>query len=346
MTALASSLAERNKSHRLSALIQIPERSVDVHLDSASRSLLEGVCQSVQVYPTAADQSSLLEHANVLITGWGSDLYDMEALQKIPKLALIAHLGGSVKSVVTKEVLASGIRVTQAAAVNARPVADFTLATILLHCKQVRAWEALYREHRSSLNTRSEPLNRQVGIRGKVIGIVGASRIGRRVVELLAPHGVRVLLHDPHVDTSEARQMGVELMPLNELMAASDVVSLHQPLLPDTERSIGEEQLSRMRDGAMLINTARGKLIDHDAFISVFSRRPLHAVLDVTEPEPLPDDSPLWDLPNVQLTPHIAGSMGGEVSEMTTLVIEEIERFGRGEALQHEVTEDTWDQLA
>lgn len=330
----------------LNALIQLPERSVNVHFDKDSRDFLDKVCQSVTPYPEGAEGGFSLDSANVLITGWGSELYDMDAVQKIPNLALIAHLGGSVKSVVTRDVIASGIRVTQAASVNARPVAEFTLATILLHCKQVRAWEALYREQRSSIDTRTSPLSAQVGTRGKVIGIVGASRIGRRVIDLLTPHGVQVLLHDPFVNADEAGQIGVELVSMNELMARSDVVSLHQPLLPDTRNSIGAEQFSLMRDGTLLINTARGRLIDHDALIKSFSSRPLHAVLDVTYPEPLPDDSPLWDLPKVQLTPHIAGSMGGEVSEMTRLVIEEIERFGRGEALQHEVTVDEWDLLA
>ena len=330
----------------LNALIQLPERSVNVHFDSDSKALLDRVCQSLEQYPAEAESSALLETANVLITGWGSDLYDLEAVQKMPNLALIAHLGGSVKSVVTRDVIASGIHVTQAASVNARPVAEFTLATILMHCKQVRGWEALYREQRSSINTRTSSLSASVGTRSKVIGLVGASRIGRRVIDLLAPHGVHVLLHDPFVDAGEAERLGVELVSMNELMSRSDVVSLHQPLLPSTTHSIGEEQFAHMRDGTLLINTARGRLIDHDALIAALSNRPLQAVLDVTEPEPLPDDSPLWDLPNVQLTPHIAGSMGGEVSEMTALVIEEIERFGRNEALQHEVTLDDWDMLA
>ncbi|MGQ7846001.1 hydroxyacid dehydrogenase [Granulosicoccus sp. 3-233] len=330
----------------LNALIQLPERSVDVHLDKNSKALLNKVCQSVDTFPASADDSTLLDSANVLITGWGSDLYDINEVQKIPNLALIAHLGGSVKSVVTRDVIASGVRVTQAASVNARPVAEFTLASILLHCKQVRGWEALYREQRSSINNRTAALSAQVGIRSKVIGIVGASRIGRRVIDLLAPHGVQILLHDPFVNAEEATQMGVETASLDELMARSDVISLHQPLLPSTVKSIGREQFSLMRDDALLINTARGRLVDHDALIETLSNRPIHAILDVTDPEPLPDNSPLWDLPNVQLTPHIAGSMGEEVAEMTALVIEEIDRFGRGEPLQHEVTLEDWDMLA
>ncbi len=343
---LAREQAAQSTSNTLNALIQLPERSVDVHLNHDSIALLNRVCQSVDTYPASTAERARLETATVLITGWGSELLDLKSAQEIPNLALIAHLGGSVKSVVTREVIASGIRVTQAASVNARPVAEFTLASILLHCKQVRRWEALYRDQRSSINTRTASLNAQVGIRSKIIGIVGASRIGRRVIELLAPHGVRILLHDPFVSAAESTQMGVELVTLNELMVKSDVVSLHQPLLPNTVNSIGSEQFNLMRDNALLINTARGRLVDHDALIKTLAYRPIHAILDVTDPEPLPDDSPLWDMPNVQLTPHIAGSMGEEVSEMTALVIEEIERFGRGEPLQHEVTLDDWDMLA
>lgn len=317
-----------------------------MHFDEASQADIARVSRSLSGLGETPGPTVAPTDVNVLVTGWGSDQNDISILHDFPNLALIAHMGGSVKSIVTRELMERGVKITQAATVNARPVAEFTLATILMHCKQVRAWEALYREQRSSLKTRTARLSTQVGIRNKTIGLVGASRIGRRVIELLAPHGAQILLHDPHVDASQAAALGVHCCSIEELMERSDVISLHQPLLPETIGSINADLLSRMPDGCLLINTARGKLIDHDALVDTLANRPLHAVLDVTDPEPLPDDSPLWDLPNVQLTPHIAGSMGDEVSEMTALVIEEIERFGRGEALQHEVTLDDWDRLA
>ena len=135
-------------------------------------------------------------------------------------------------------------------------------------------------------------------------------------------------------------------MSLQELLDRSDVVSLHVPAVPSTKHMIGATELARMRDGATLINTARGSVVDHDALTAELQTRRLNAVLDVTEPEPLPEDSPLFDMPNVFLTPHIAGAAGLEIPRLAEMAIDEIERWSRGEPLQHEVLATDWDRIA
>ena len=185
-----------------------------------------------------------------------------------------------------------------------------------------------------------------VGNTGRRVGIIGASRIGRRVAEELRRHRVSVLLHDPFVSAEAAAAFGAQKVSMDELLAESDVVSLHQPLLPTTQHSFGTAEFAKMRDGTLLINTARGRIIAPGALEEAMADGRLFVVLDVTDPEPLPDASPLWGMPNVTLTPHIAGSFGCEVCDMTGLVLDDIERFTRGEPLQNEVVLADWERVA
>jgi phosphoglycerate dehydrogenase-like enzyme len=329
--------------------MQINRRSFETHLDEAALRALRASCNFLHDDPLqdlADADPDLLARTELLVTGWGSAPIDARLRAAMPRLKLIAHLGGTVKHLVTPEVMQSGVRVTQAAAANARPVAQFCLAMILLHNKGVADWARLYAERRSAMRVKADPLHARVGNRGKVVGIVGASRVGRCLIDYLKPHGLPVLLHDPYLSEAEARALEVDLVPLDRLLSESDVVSLHQPLLPSTRGSFGARDFALMRDGALFMNTARGAIVDQPAMIEALAGGRLNAVLDVTFPEPLPDDCPLWDMPNVLLTPHVAGSLGTEVFEMTEMVIEEIRRFTRGEPLQHEVTTEIWERVA
>jgi len=332
------------------ALIQLGRKGFDVHFRGDALDRLDRVCPLLCRDPLddlrAPAAAPLLAETEILVTGWGSQLVDGALLARLPRLRLIAHLAGTIKHVVAPEVLQAGVLVTSAAAANAGPVAEFTVAAILWHNKRVLDWARLYRAERADLVKRGCAMTGEIGNRDKVIGVVGASRVGRRLIELLRPHRLRVLLCDPFVTPAEARAMGVELTALHPLIAASDVVSLHQPLLPATENSFGAREVALLRDGALLINTARGRIVDHPALIAGLATGRFSALLDVTEPEPLPADSPLWDMPNVMLTPHVAGSMGTEVADMTDLVLDEIARFGRGAPLEHAVAAESWERVA
>lgn len=280
---------------------------------------------------------ALLARADILFTGWGAARVDAEALAIATRLRLIAHAGSAVKPAAAPEVWQAGIVVTAAAVANAVPVAEYALAMILLANKRTFPVRERFRTERKLWQPQwlapGEP-----GNCGAVVGIVGASRIGRRLLALLKPFDLTVLVCDPYLSDEEARTLGVEKVTLPELMACSDVVSLHAPSLPETVGMIGRTELAAMRDGATLINTARGALVDHAALTQELVSGRLDAVLDVTEPEPLPPDSPLFGLPNVVLTPHIAGAAGYETRRMAELLADEIERFVAGEPLLHAVT--------
>jgi len=283
------------------------------------------------------DARAALGRAEVILSSWGGPPLDALALAGAPRLRALVHAAGSVKPYVTEPAWRRGILVSSAAAVNAIPVAEYTLAMILLANKKAHRMARTYRERRTRLDLLEDfP---EAGNYAKTVGIIGASKIGRRVIELLSPHELRVLVCDPYLDDATARRLGAARAELDELLAASDVVSLHAPALPTTRHMLDRRRLALMRDGATLINTARGSLVDHDALVAELRPGRIEAVLDVTEPEILPPDSPLYDLPNVILTPHIAGALGVELRRLGASAIDEIARYAAGHAFAHPVTQ-------
>jgi phosphoglycerate dehydrogenase-like enzyme len=284
---------------------------------------------------TSSAARRVLRQTDVLITGWGCPVIDAAVLDSAPRLGLIAHAAGTVKGHVSRAVWERGVQVTTAAQANAGPVADYTLAFILLAGKRTFAGAAQLATAQGDFHKSSLPAD--VGNYGTTIGIIGASRVGRLVLERLRPFRFHVLLATPELTRQQAKDLGATLVPLDELMSSSAVVSLHAPVLEETRGMIGRAQLAAMRNGATFINTARGVLVDHDALRDETTSGRISAVLDVTEPEPLPTGDPLYGLPNVILTPHIAGSMGNELSEMGEYAVREVQRFAAGEPLAYPV---------
>ncbi|MGW0810589.1 hydroxyacid dehydrogenase [Nonomuraea sp. NPDC002799] len=265
-----------------------------------------------------------LATAEVLWTSWWCPPITQDVLDRAPRLRAIVHAAGSVKHHVTEACWQRGIVVSSGAAANAEPVAEYTLASILFAGKRVLDIARLYREHRAALDLDGRFPG--FGNYRRTIGIVGASRIGRRVIELLRSFELEVLVADPYL----TEDLGVAHVELDELFGRCDVVSLHAPALPETRHLVDADRLARMPDGATLINTARGALVDQDALIAELASGRLYAVIDVTEPDVLPDGSPLYDLPNVLLTPHIAGSLGGELARIADLALDELARYAEG----------------
>lgn len=282
------------------------------------------------------EAAAALAQAEVLLTFWGAPRVDARVLAAAPHLRAVVHAAGSVKYLVSDACWDRGITVSSAAEANSVPVAEYTVAMVLLSNKRVLQLREEYR----SVRGRPHDWHLRYGHAGnyrRTVGIVGASRIGRRVIELLRPYDLQLILYDPYVSGAEAAALGVRKVGLDALCGASDVVSLHAPELPETRSMIDRRRLGLMRDGATLINTARGSLVDAAAVTEELVSGRLHAVIDVTEPEVLPADSPLYDLPNVLLTPHIAGSVGNELHRMADSAVEEIARYAAGLPFVHGV---------
>jgi phosphoglycerate dehydrogenase-like enzyme len=287
---------------------------------------------------------ALLPLAEVLLTSWGCPPLDAALLARAPHLRAVVHAAGTVKQHVTPACFARGLVVSSAASANAFPVAEYTLAAILFANKKLFRLRERYREVKAlRFWPREAP---GLGNYRRTVGIVGASHVGRRVLELLQPFDLERLLFDPFVDEAGAKGLGATKLDLDELLVRSDVVTLHAPSLPETRHLLDARRLALLRDGATLVNTARGALVDHDALTRELLSGRIDAVIDTTEPEILPADSPLYSLPNVFLTPHVAGSLGNETRRMAELAVDEIERFVRGEALRHAVRAEDLARLA
>jgi phosphoglycerate dehydrogenase-like enzyme len=279
-----------------------------------------------------------LREVEVLLTSWGCPPLTTGLLADAPRLRAIFHCAGTVRSFATDEVWRRGILVTSAADENAIPVAEFTLAAIIFAGKKAPfiARDTLMRGASwSSLVEREDLSNR-----GRTVGIVGYSRVGRRVVERLRDLEMEILVADPYADPAEVSAAGARLVELPAMLPRCDVLSLHVPELPATRHLIGAAELAALPDGATVINTARGAVLDTSALERECSAGRLNAILDVTDPEPLPLSSPLHGLPNVMITPHVAGSLGSETRRMSESALDELERYLTGRSPRAAVTVD------
>lgn len=280
-----------------------------------------------------------LAKVEVLLTGWGAPPLTAERLALLPQLRAVVHCAGSVRQLVSPRLWERAIRVSSAAEVNAIPVAEFTFAAVVMAGKKAPFLAADARTHRSDWTYRTG--RGELGNLGLTVGVIGYSRIGRRVVHMLQQLAdMTCLVADPYANPTEIAAAGGELVPLNDLLARVDVLSIHAPDLPSTHHLVGGLELALLRDHATVINTARGALIDTAALEIECASGRLNAILDVTDPEPLPATSVLYDLPNVMITPHVAGSLGGEIRRMTDTALDELERLVRGDRLAHEVVEN------
>lgn len=279
-----------------------------------------------------------LEGAEVLFCTWGTPVMDAKFLKSVPNLRAVFYAAGSPRAFVTPELFERGIVVSAAQSANAIPVIEFSTAAILLSLKRV--WLCMRETHRD--RSWNKPETTVAGAYHSTIGLVSLGMIGRGVAKALARHDLKVLACDPFISAGEAAELGVELVSLERLFDESDVVSLHAPLLPSTTGMIGADLLNRLKTRATLVNTARGAILRQDELCEMLRRRPdVTAVLDVTEPEPPEFDSPIWDLPNVFLTPHASGSLGGECLRMARFMIDEFRRHTRDIPLLHQVSRET-----
>lgn len=290
---------------------------------------------------TKADLLALLPQADACITSWDVARLDADVIAAAPRLRAVAHMGGSVKRIVSDALWARGIHVTSAAPALGQDVAETTVGLILVGIKRI--WPLA--QHVRKGGWRESPWWPSRELRGKIVGIVGGGNIGRHVIRLLKPFEPRILLYDPYLPDEQAAELGVTKADLDDLLRQADVVSLHAPNLPETHHLIDRRRLALMKDDALIVNTARGSLFDEAALIAELSKGRFFAFLDVTDPEPPAADSPLRRLPNVVVTPHLAGCIEN-CTRMGEMAVEELRRFFAGEPPLYRVTPEMLARIA
>lgn len=258
---------------------------------------------SVATAPTEAARAGALASADVAFVM--ATPMPRSLLEQAPRLVFIQKLGAGTEKIDSAYCAEAGIGLARLQAGNAIPVAEHTILLMLAACRQLP---------RLDRNTRAgewdkeaaRGVNRQV--HGKTVGIVGLGAIGRQVVRLLAPFGAQLLYYDPvRASPADEAALGVTYSDLDDLIAAADILTLHLPLLPETANLIDAKRLRALKQGAIIVNAARGGLVDEAELARALADGHIFAAgLDAFVSEP-PVGSPLLDLENTVVTPHTAG---------------------------------------
>ncbi len=275
---------------------ELPLLFVDHPFPDVYRDLVDG---RAVVVGSGTDDG--LDRADAALAG-AVRAWNAAAFALAPRLKVVSRIGVGYDNVDVADAAAAGVVVCNAPAAPTVSTAEHTVALLLTVTKHLP-----HQVDRARQGLKGEPIGRALELDGRTLGLVGIGRIASRVAIAAQALGMRVVACDPGV--TESPVPGVELMPLGEVLASADVVSLHAPALPSTVRMIDAAALARMRAGTYLVNCARGALVDHDALLDAIDRGHIAgAGLDVTDPEPLPAGHPLLDRPNVVVTPHIASA--------------------------------------
>lgn len=280
--------------------------------------------------------------ANVLITSWGNEPIDSDILAVCPDLKLVCHAAGSVKPIVSDELWQKGVRVTSSACCLSMGVSETALGFTIAACKNL-----------FNLNTSLHAGGWQEGkenireLYDLTVGIVGFGWAGRHYCELLAPFDVKKVVYDPFASKEAVEALGATLVSFEELLKICDVVSIHAPSIDSTYHMFNAETLAMMKPDAVLINTARGTLIDEKALYDHMKAGNLkYACLDVRDPEPPAEDDCLRELPNCIMSPHLAGLAKNGLYKIGKHVCDEIDRYLAGEKMIGEVTKEMLANMA
>ncbi|GAA3399456.1 hydroxyacid dehydrogenase [Paenibacillus hodogayensis] len=298
------------------------------------RNTVEGPLQPEVVIP-------VIRGADVVVTSWGCAALTAELLEAAPNLRGVIHAAGTVKGIVTPDVWERGIRVSSGNGPLGIGVAETALGMTIASLKNM--WRLTQTTRDGEWGAGRNAVRELYGI---TVGVVGAGKAGSHYIRLLRQFQVDLLVFDPVLTAEEAAALGARKASLEELLAASDVVSIHAPSLPATHKMFNRERLALMKDDAILINTARGALIDEAALVDELKRGRLFACLDVTDPEPPAPDHPLRSLPNCVLTPHIAGAVSNGIKRIGQFTIDEIKRLLADQPFEGEVKREQLSVLA
>lgn len=314
----------------MNILVTMPKGSErDTFFTTLSKRYVEGL-GNVTYNPydrnyTKEELKEALKGIDVVFCGWKSTFYDDELLEAADSLKILAYTAGSLARVVDQRIFKKNIAVLGANCVFAESVAEGCLCYAMVGLRKIEKYTKLVRDG----GWRTGVFYNE-GILHKTVGLVGFGAIAQKFVEYLKPFQVEILVNSDHLTEEEAKSRGVKKATLNEVFENSDVVSIHSSLTERTYHMVGKEQFSRMKTGSLLINTARGAVLDEAELVEELKTGRISAVLDVFEKEPLPEDSLLRTLENVTVLPH----MGGPTIDMRQYCViklcEDIVKYNQG----------------
>lgn len=290
--------------------------------------------------------SGKLSQVSYVFTTWGMmPAAESDIRRFAPKLEAVFYAAGSVQSF-ARPFLQSGVKVFSAFRANAVPVAEYTLAQIILSAKGYFQAERIYKQDKDPAKAAAYSKSHK-GNYGLNVGLLGAGAIGRLVIEFMKPFNMNIFVFDPFLSDETAAELGVRKTDLDTIFAECDIVSNHLANNINTKGILHYGHFSRLKPYTTFINTGRGaQVVEADLALAMQEDSTRTAVLDVTWPEPLADDSPFYELENVFNTPHIAGSQAAEIARMGEYMLEAWKGYESSEKSQHEVTLDMLDSMA
>ena len=279
---------------------------------------------------TTEELKQAIKGVDIVFCGWGSGCFDQEVLQSADKLKIIAYCAGSVSGIATPAIYEKGIAMLGANCVFAESVAESCVCYTMVGLRRIE-----YYANRVRKGFWQDQDFYNQGIMDRTIGLVGFGAIAKKFVEFLKPFRNRILVYSNHLTQEEAQKYGVEKVSLDQIFIESDVVSIHQSLTEKTYHLIKKEHFDKMKDGALLINTARGAIIDQKDLVEVLKTGRINAVLDVLEQEPPEPNSILTKLENVTILPHMGGPTMDRRPYCVTKLVDDIQKLLAGEKLEN-----------
>ena len=316
--------------------------------DGATRNELRalmGIEEKIYQKADVLENPAAFAAVDTIFSTWGMPAFtEAEIRACFPSLKCVFYGAGTVQKF-ARPFLACGVKVFSAWAANAVPVAEMTVAQIILANKGYFLTNRLYQKQlRKEAKTAFAGCN---GNYGETVGIIGAGMIGRLVIQMLKQYKLKVLVFDPFLPDEKAAELGVEKCELPTLFERAFAVSNHLANNAQTQGMLNHSLFARMRENAVFINTGRGaQVVEEELARVLFERADLTALLDVTEPEPCEPTNPFFSLDNCFMTPHIAGSLGNETVRMARYMACELEAYALGTPTRFEVTAKMLETMA
>ena len=293
---------------------------------------------------TSAEVAKRIDGCAALITGWGSPEITPEVLAAATAICASSPTAqGASEALIPKAALVQGIAVTHAAPMIAEAVAEFTVLGMLLGLRWPHRQNALLHAGANWSEARATGGNL---LEAQRVGLIGCGYVAQRVIKKLQGFGMPIAVYDPYLPDERAAALNVTRVSLVELFSTCRVIANHAPTTPETDGMVTATHFKLLQDGGVFINNARARAVNQDDMIAELATGRIRAVLDVFNPEPLTEDSPLRGMENVFLTPHMAGQSDDTRLRQGASMVDELERLLNDEPLHYPITEDTYDRMA